>query len=303
MKTRSMTPEEAQRAAAGLTCSGPCLDDTSDKHEQSGDWPDGQYACEFRAESGQSSAWTARHELSGAPGVQALLDSGEAEWAVETRCALALHVSLSTSRNASHTVKVDPAVVGHYSDIRLWPGVVVTAERCRLDPSGTAWGDWGGEPIEVARGRWLVRGAPVKASHDKRSLLQFVSQDMTPKHKVLCKVQDAEGDYFIQIHAHPDRIEQLQTGEALLGCWAAALALLPLHDYFEIVDGEDGPSVPASQNANAVLQRLEAENVPLWGPDDQQKIDWDPWEAATVFLPLELRQQPTPDADDADDDD
>ena len=71
MKARSMTPEEAQRAAAGLTCSGPCLDDTSDKHEQSGDWPDGQYACEFRAESGQSSAWTARHELSGAPGVPA----------------------------------------------------------------------------------------------------------------------------------------------------------------------------------------------------------------------------------------
>ena len=294
-----MNPEAAQRAAAGLTRSAPCLDDTSDTHEQSGDWPDGRYACEFQPESGQSSAWTARHELSGAGGVQALLDSGEAEWAVETRCALALHVSLTTDRNASHTVKVDPAVVGHYSDIRLWPGVVVTAERCHLNPAGTAWGD---EPIEVARGRWLVRGAPVRASHDKRSLLQFVSRVSVPATKVSSKVIDAEGDYFIQISAHPDRIEQLQTGEALIGCWAAALALLPLHECFDIVEDEDGLSVPASQNANAVLQRLVAEGIPPWGPVNQQKSEWDPFEAATAFLPLELRQRAAPDAEDDDDD-
>ena len=288
-----MNPGTELSRALDLIESAPLWDNTSADHEASSDWRDTEYKCEFEAASGECS-WTAKHELTGAPGVQSLLASGEAEWAVEVRCASALYVGVSTSANREHVVQVDPDVVGTHSDIRLWPGVIVTAERCWLDATATAWN----MGIQVGRGRWLVRDAPVKPMHGQRSLLQFIGQDMYPKEQVEIALEPQADDYFFKIFANPDRIAQIQSGDALIGCWATALAMLPLYEYFDIEETDGQWAVPGSQNAEAVMRVLEEKEIPLWGPDDHQKQEWDPMAAATAFMPLNLK--PTTEADDDD---
>ena len=289
-----MNPGTELSRALDLIESAPLWDNTSDDHEASSDWRDTEYKCEFEAVSGDSCSWTAKHELTGAPGVQSLLASGEAEWAVEIRCASALHVAVSTSASREHVVRVDPAVVGTYSDIRLWPGVIVTAERCLLDATDTAWNT----QIPVGRGRWLVRDAPFKPTQGQRSMLQFIGRDAVPEGQVEITLEEHDGDYFFKIFANSDRIAQIQSGDALIGCWATALAMLPLHDCFDIEETDGQWKVPGSQNAEAVMRELEEKAIQLWGPGEQQKRDWDPMAAATAFLPLNL--QPTTGTDDYD---
>ena len=267
-----------------LTESAPLWDNTSDDHEVSCDWRDTEYKCEFEVASGECS-WTAKHELSGAPGVQSLLASGEAEWAVEVRCAFALHVDVLTSSSPEHDVQVDPAVVGTHSEIWLWPGVIVTAEHCLLDATDTAWNT----KIQVGQGRWLVRDAPVKPKHGQRSMLQFSGRAMDPEEQVGIILEERDGDYFFKISANHDRIAQLQSGDALIGCWATALAMLPLDECFEIEEMDGQWRVPGSQNAEAVMRVLEEKEIQLWGPGEKQKREWDPMAAATAFLPLNLR--------------
>ena len=289
-----MNPGTELSRALDLIESAPLWDNTSADHEASSDWRDTEYKCEFEAVSGESCSWTAKHELTGAPGVQSLLARGEAEWAVEVRCASALHVDVFTSRNSEHVVKVDPAVVGTHSDIRLWPGVIVTAERCLLDATDTAWNT----KIPVGRGRWLVRDAPFKPTHGQRSMLQFIGRDVAPEGRVAITLEEHDGDYFFKIIANHDRVAQIQSGDALIGCWATALAMLPLHDCFDIEETDGQWKVPGSQNAEAVMRELEEKAIQLWGPGEQQKRDWDPMAAATAFVPLNL--QPATGTDDDD---
>ena len=288
-----MNPGTELSRALDLIESAPLWDNTSIDHEASSDWRDTEYKCEFEAASGECS-WTAKHELTGAPGVQSLLASGEAEWAVEVRCASALYVDVSTSPNPKHVVKVDPAVVGTYSEIWLWPGVIVTAERCLLDATDTPWNT----KIQVGRGRWLVRGAPAKPEYGQRSMIQFVGRDMDPEEQVEITRVRLEGDYFFKISANHDRIAQIRSGVPLIGCWATALAMLPLHEDFDIEETDGQRTVPGSRNADAVMRKLEEKGIRLWGPDDDQKREWDPMAAATAFVPLNL--QPATGTDDDD---
>jgi len=288
-----MNPGEAWRRAQHLAESAPLWDNTSADHEVSSDWRDTEYKYEFKEASGQY-FWTAKHELIGAPGIQSLLASGEAEWAVEVRCASALYVDVFTSSSPEHDVRVDPAVVGTHSEIWLCPGVIVTADCCLLDATDTVWNT----KIPVGRGRWLVRGAPAKPKQGQRSMLQFIERDMDPEEQVEISLEEHDGDYFFKIFANPDRIAQIRSGDALIGCWATALAMLPLHECFDIEETDGQWKVPGSRNAEAVMRELEEKEIQLWGPEEHQKQEWDPMAAATAFKPLNLH--PTIGMDDDD---
>lgn len=289
--------EHHKQAAWHLTDSVPVVDDAVAEHERSWDWPGSVYECEIASAAGPGDTWTASHEISGAPGIETMLASGHAAWAVETRCAYALHVGLTTDPHPGsspaapmqheHPVSVDAAEVGRYSDLWLCPGVMVVKDGSWLDPTGTAWGT---EPLPVGRGRWLAKGRPVKASHGARSMLQFMPKpEMDHDGQVKLSRLQRDGDYCFQVAAHPDRIKRLQSGPPLIMCWAAALAKFPLHEEFNIQSNgqHDGWTVPGSRNADAVMRVLLRDGVPLWGPDPEKAQEWDPMWAATAFLGLE----------------
>ena len=307
--TSASPSADHRKQALRLTDSVPVVDDAGADHEQSCDWPDAHYGCDIGAASGPGGdAWTASHEISGAPGIQKLLASGHAAWAVETRCAYALHIGLADDRHPGSSpadpmrheqrVSVNAEEVGRYSDLWLCPGVVVVKDGARLDPTGTAWG---AKPIPVGRGRWLAKGRPVKASHGARSMLQFMPKpEMDYDGQVKLSLLQRDGDYCFQVAAHPDRIQRLQSGPPLIMCWAAALAKFPLHDEFGIHgNGQpDGWTVPGSRNADAVMRVLLREEVPLWGPSPEEAQEWDPMWAATAFLGLERAPVGTVDEED-----
>ena len=133
-----------------IVASIPVIDNTSDTQEQSCDWPQASYEVKVETMPGQYS-WRATHVLRGAPGIQALIKTGQAIWAVETRCTDTMHIAMHTSVKPCTDIQVQGSdFIG--GELYLWPGVLVV-ENCELDPSGTAWGN---EPIKVGNGSMAV---------------------------------------------------------------------------------------------------------------------------------------------------
>ena len=268
----------------------PVHDDTSDTHDASCDWPDARYEAIGR---GSSSNWDVTHKLSGAPGVEKLLATGCAAYAVETRCEAAMSLDLATSNPGDHQVtrvRLDSDTTGK-SDTRLWPGVLAV-EDCELDTAGSSWGDG---RVAVAKGRWLVRGAPMTAEQKDGSLLVFKSdQEMSLDAEVRITSNAYGRDTRYVVRAHPDRIAVLRAAgtPALMACWATALAMLANeNDGHEISYDDSGvPCVEDSPLRDALCRQLQSQRVPLWN-----QREWDPMRVASMFV----RWQPQPPEDDA----
>lgn len=257
------------------------IDDTSDTHERSLDWPDAEYGATAAPSAGVL-AWTVRHTLTGAPGIEGLLDSGYAAWCVEARCAETLCTITETSREPLTAVALSPRDVGA-GTVHLWPGVITVVD-CALDPTGTNWGD---RPIPLSPGRYLARGAPLRVEHQGSDPMLFIAEPtMEPKTSVSIKVEEIGQDSRFVVRAHPDRIDRLKYDEAtLLSCWATALGMLPSHNAFDIEEDDTGQvTVPGSQVGDLILRQLlaVAPNVPLW----DSASEWDPMRAASAFVPL-----------------
>ena len=259
----------------------PIIDDTSDMHERSLDWPEATYEARATPAAGDL-AWTVRHSLTGALGIESLIQDGSAAWCVEARCAETLFTYTETSSEPATTISLSPHVVGT-GTVHLWPGIVTVTE-CSLDPSGTLWGD---EPLNLLPGRLLARAAPIRVDHEGSDPMLFIGDDsIEPETAVSIKVEDIGQDSRFVVRARPDRIDQLKYHEpALLACWSTALALLPAHSVFKIRENEDGqPTVPDSLIGDLILRRLQADRpqIALW----DNKSAWDPLQAASAFVPL-----------------
>lgn len=268
-------------ASSQLLASIPIIDDTSDVHERSLDWPEANYEAEARPAAGDL-AWTVRHNLTGAPGIESLIQDGTAAWCVEARCAETLHTYTETTSEPATTISLSPQDVGT-GTVHLWPAIVAVTE-CSLDPTGTLWGD---EPLQLLPGRLLARAAPIRVDHEGSDPMLFIGDDsIEPETAVSIKVEEIGQDSRFVVKARTDRIDQLKYHEpALLACWATALALLPAHSVFEIQENEDGqPTVPGSLIGDLILRRLQADRpqIPLWDNESA----WDPLQAASAFVPL-----------------
>lgn len=271
--------------AVKLIESIPIYDDTSEQHDSSSDWPD----CEYSAvvTTAPDGGWIVKHQLSGAPGIEALIQSGCAQYAVEKRIVEALHSALETSGEDDQRVGDDAALGG---SMWLWPGVV-TIRDCDFDVSGSAWPEG---VIPVSAGRWLVRGAPVRVEDSGRSLLRLQYEDEAPEGRATIRVESADQDICVVIRARRDLIDEIRHNPpALTACWATALAMLRGNQTFAITDEDGIKKVEGSANGYALLRDLEAHDVPLW--DDEEA--WDPMLAATVRLPLSTTAGPTDDED------
>ena len=255
----------------------PVYDDTSDRDAPSCDWPDASYSAQ--AEPNGVSGWTVTHELVGTPGVEALLASGAARYAVEARCAHSLYLSSETSAEAATIIAVDVALTG-WALIYLWPGVV-TVEDCQLDTAGSAWG---ASFVPVAKGRWLARGAPLDVESGFAAPLVFrPAKDIKPKGRVAIAAEAAGGDTRFVVKARPGRIARLHDDPvALMACWATALAMIAHDSNYKITEESAGPIVEGSQMGDSLVRRLHAEGIPLWNDDA-----WDPMLAASAFVPLQ----------------
>lgn len=271
--------------AVKLIESIPIYDDTSEQHDSSSDWPD----CEYSAvvSTAPDGGWIVKHQLSGAPGVEALIQSGCAQYAVEKRIVEALHSALETSGGDDQRVGDDAGLGG---SMWLWPGVV-TISDCDFDVSGSAWPSG---VIPVAAGRWLVRGVPVRVEDSGRSLLRFQYEDEASEGRATIRVESADQDFYIVIRSRRDLIDEMRHNPPVLtACWSTALAMLQCNQAFAITTDQDGvKKVEGSANGYALLRDLEAHDVPLW--DDEA---WDPMLAATVRLPLLAMADPIDDED------
>ncbi len=283
--SRSRRPDATngrrRRKRLPLLDSIPMIDDTSDTHERSLDWPDADYSTRANPLAGDL-AWAVHHDLRGAAGIEELLNQGNAAWCVEARCAETLHSTTATSEEPVTPISLSPRDVGA-GTVHLWPGVITVA-NCTLDPTGTMWGT---RPIALPAGRYLARGAPLRVEHQGSDPMLFVSDsDIEPDTSVSIRVEEIGQDCRFVVRARPDRIARLKFDDvALLSCWATALALLPAHDVFKIAenDGEQA-TVPGSMIGDLILRRLQAEQpaIDLW----DNPSAWDPMRAASTFLPL-----------------
>ena len=264
--------------SANLLVSIPVHDEASDSRSLTSDWPGCVYKAEVVAIPGEL-AWIIRHELTGAPGVELMLSSGDAEYAVEARCAETLHSSTETSTSPVTRINSDLSLIGG-GKLILYPGIV-TVRDSSLNPTGTIWED---APITVGRGRWLIQGPPFGIDQGGFSPLRFrPDPDITPEGAVKIETVQIHQDTLFRVRARPDRIDSLSRDlPALMGCWATALAMLPKVDAYEITDRPDGTlTVKNSAVGRSLLQRLQSEEITLWN-----EKDWDPMRAASVFLPL-----------------
>lgn len=259
----------------------PMIDDTSDTHERSLDWPQAEYSAHATSRPGDL-AWAVHHDLKGAAGIEDLLNRGSAIWCVEARCTETLHNVSATSEEPITPISLSPRDVGA-GTVHLWPGIVAVA-KCMLDPTGTAWGD---KPIAIWPGRYLARGAPLRVEHQGSDPMLFISDpDIEPETSVRIGVEEIAQDSRFVVQARPDRIDRLKFDDvALLACWATALALLPAHEVFKIEPNEAGqPTVPGSMIGDLILRRLQADDpaLALW----DNESSWDPMRAASAFVPL-----------------
>ena len=273
-----------------LLASIPMVDDTSDSHERSLDWPEAQYVTRATPLAGDL-AWAVHHDLKGAPGIEDLLNQGHAVWCVEARCAETLHTKAATSAGPVTTISLSSRDIGA-GTVHLWPGVVTVA-ACMLDPAGTMWGD---KLIPLPSGRYLARGAPLRVEHQGSDPMLFISDPhIAPDTSVSIKVEEIGQDSRFVVRARPDRIDRLKFDDVvLLACWATALALLPAHDVFTIQENEAGQAtVPGSMIGDLILRRLQADHpeIALWDNESA----WDPMRAASTFVPLVAEQPRTED--------
>lgn len=273
------------------------INETSDACESSNDWPDGTYSANVSVGgvSTDTLSWQVHHELQNALGVAALLQTHEAAWAVEYRCAQTMYLGVETTNlngereqspmTGTTKVQIAKKFIGD-GTIHLWPGVI-TVKQCSLDPAGSGWGN---SPIHIGAGRWLVRGNPIKVEHTENSPIVFRDDSSMTGGEVSITVNASGKDTRFVVRANPERIEQLSHHQpALLSCWATALAMLPYQDAYKIErDEDDIPHVPNCQLGEGIIARLleHDENFSLW--DDKQT--WDPMAAATAFIPLEPPQ-------------
>lgn len=268
----------------------PIVDITDDRLEAPCDWKYADYSTELTETS--PGCYDVRHRLSGAAGVSDLLRRGDAQWCVEIRCPGAMHSETVLSSSPTTPVKLEPKTSGT-GTVYLWPGIV-TVRDCLLNASDThLWSNSGG--VRVAKGRYLVRGAPIEVQRQGSDPLVFRwCSDIEPEDAVSVTLEaDTNDVHKFVIRARPDRLLQLRDDDrSLLGCWATALGLLASRDEFRIDYDGDRATVPGSAMGDMLLRHLQSlrPSMPLW--DDSS---WDPMQAASAFVGL---QPPAdPDAD------
>ncbi|WP_419946279.1 hypothetical protein [Candidatus Poriferisodalis sp.] len=266
----------------------PVLDDRVDALSR--DWPEARYRCNMTTvRNGQ--AITAHHVLEGADGLDALVASGAARFAVEIVSSATFRSSLERAPEGTrtHTLDLDAATFAK-DGAQARPGLIAvrdcTLPVAHLSPAWQGLGDI----VEVQAGQWLARGQHAELTSPQMSLLRFVPDRALRRFEMRCRYAHP----IYEIVMHPDDLAECQQNEGqpaaktvMLAAWASALADAKQRSAFAgSGDGEDDVSSEQKEQIGYQLEaKIKALDPECPAPGDE---DYDPLRAATVLLGEDL---------------
>ena len=236
------------------------------------DWVQASYRAEITI---TGSTAVATNTLEDAPALEALIGSGQAEWALEFRCPKTLLASVARSPSAEVRCEWSPADVG--GELFLTPGLVAVSD-CVLDASGLN-SLWGADPIAVRAGHWLARGIVLRTQSLASSLLEFQRKSSLNDGEMEVTPDTSSGDLRFKVWLAPsyfDRVIQ-NNRDVQIAALIGAFGRIPF------LDSEEGESYAILSHIKAALNEA---GVPAWG--DELNADFDPARAATAIEAFQI---------------
>lgn len=253
------------------------------------DWPDATYEARVVIGVGRG---TVEHRLDGAAQLGELVADGKAEWVVEFRSPATLYAGVAGSsrvRRFEFQWDRDGVTASGY----VIPGMVTTQE-VDLEAQGLH-PVWGGGPVAVPPGRWLIRGNARSAEQLGSSLIRLFPDENLANGQMTVLPDTSTGDLRFHVYMSPTMFEtRSRERDVQIAALIAAFGRIP---------GVVGPpSDPVSDEGGEAAQypvldrirnMLEDVDVADW----TRPSEYDPAQAATAVERFLLPEQ----ADEADD--
>lgn len=238
------------------------------------DWPDATYQARVVIGDGRG---TVEHRLEGAAQLDELVAGGKAKWVVELRSPATLYSGIAgSSRARRFRLEWDRDRV--MSSGYVIPGMVTTQpvdlEARGLHPV------WGGSPIVVPPGRWLVRGNARSAEQLGSSLIRLFPDENLADGQMTVSPDTSTGDLRFHVKLSPRTYEtRYRDRDVQIAALIAAFGRIP---------GVVGPPPDGASDEGGeatqypVLERirdvLEDADVADW----MEPSEYDPAKAATA---------------------
>jgi len=240
------------------------------------DWPDATYQARVVIGDGRG---TVEHRLEGAAQLDELVAGGKAKWVVELRSPATLYAGIAGSSRARR-FQLEWDRDGVTSSGYVIPGMVTTQpvdlEARGLHPV------WGGSPIVVPPGRWLVRGNARSAEQLGSSLIRLFPDENLADGQMTVSPDTSTGDLRFHVKLSPRMYEtRYRDRDVQIAALIAAFGRIP----GVIGPPPDGASDEGGEREATqypVLERirdvLEDADVADW----TEPSEYDPAKAATA---------------------
>ena len=229
------------------------------------DWKVARYRTTVRVKAGGA---TVTNEILDAPELTALVNQGQAKWAVEVRCPKTLYAHTYQYATSAFELSWAPSDVD--GQLFLRPGLIATCDLS-LPATGLIEGFWE-PPLLVPRGWWLAQGRTFKTQGLAESLLRFRRHGDLEDGTMSVIPDMGSGNIQFIVSLAPDLFDQRRTDrDVQIAALVAALSQLKQLTVEEL----------DNTVFEAVKQRLDDANVPNWEDDS-----YDPALAATTIEPF-----------------
>lgn len=243
--------------------------------EASIDWLKARYQADITV---TGSAATATNTLVDAPELEALIEAGHLEWALELRCPKTLLAKITSSPSPQVRCEWSPSDVD--GELFLMPGLIAVSD-CMIGTAGLN-PLWGEEPLPVAPGRWLARGLVLRTQSLASSLLDFHRKEALKDGEMEVTPDFTSGDLRFKVWLAPNYFEKVIQNNRDV----QIAALIGAFGRIALLDADDAESYAILSHIKAALSEAD---VPIWGSG--LNSEFDPARAATA---IEAFQIPTP---------
>ena len=236
------------------------------------DWMQAQYRTEINI-SGRAA--TATNTLVEAEALDALVRSGDAEWAFELRCPKTLLARVA--RSSDPEVRCEWQQTEVDGELFLTSGLIAVRD-CQLNTDGLN-GLWGSEPIAVPAGHWLARGLMLRTQSLASSLLEFHKKPGLKDGEMEVTPDITSGDLRFRVWLSPNFFDKViqDNRDVQIAALIAAFGRIPF------LDTDDGDGYAVLSHIRAALNEA---GVPAWGIE--LNSDFDPARAATAIEAFQI---------------
>lgn len=236
------------------------------------DWVEAQYRAEINI-SGRAA--TSTNTLNKAGALDALIQAGEAEWALELRCPKTLLARIARSSDPDVRCKWTQDEVD--GELFLTPGLIAVRD-CVLSPDGL--NDlWGQETVAVPSGHWLARGMVLRTESLASSLLEFHRKPDLKDGEMEVTPDVTSGDLRFRVWLAPNYFDNViqDNRDVQIAALIAAFGRIPF------IETEDSEGYAVLSHIKAALSEA---GVTAWGTE--LNADFDPARAATAIEPFQI---------------